>query len=142
MKFAYSVNFFVVNVCQRHIVAVHKRKTEIVVLEIKSVAHGRRHLVYETENAFIFAAALFVHQKIRKRKTEISIAFSGKAMLFPVAADNNGNITRNIRRFEHIIQHVADFSSVHADKFIVGFDFSVKRTFSVNGNYFCHKLSP
>ena len=63
-------------------------------------------------------------------------------MLFPVAADNDGNITRNIRRFEHIIQHVADFSSVHADKFIVGFDFSVKRTFSVNGNYFCHKLSP
>ena len=88
-QFAYTVEFRIIDVCQRHVISVYQRKAEIVILEIKGITHRRRHLVYEAENALVFASVLFIHQKIRETQSEIAFAFFFKSQFCPVASHDD-----------------------------------------------------
>lgn len=56
-----AVDFSLVQVGQRDIVAVQKGKAGVIILKIQRFTQSGRQLVDKTENALIGAAVFFVH---------------------------------------------------------------------------------
>ena len=71
MIFDHTFHILVRHVCQRHIVALQKGKTRIVVFKIQCFPHSLRHLVNETENTFVAAGTVIVHQSVFKLDPQI-----------------------------------------------------------------------
>ena len=73
LKINDTLNVVFLHVGQRHIVSLKEGKTGIIVLKIKGFAHARRHLVNETENAFVAAGLVIAHKSVLKGNAQILV---------------------------------------------------------------------
>ena len=73
LKINDTLDVMLFHVGQRHIVSLKEGKTGIIVLKIKGFAHARRHLVNETENAFVAAGLVIAHKSVLKGDAKILV---------------------------------------------------------------------
>ena len=108
-----SLNIMVVHVGQRHVIALKKRQTGIVILKIQSIPHSFRHLVDETEHTFISAGAVLIHETFPELHSQffICIFFNFQLPLLAVRfLDQEQNLL--VFRIKLIIKNIFNFMSV------------------------------
>ena len=69
------LNFRLRKICKGNIITEKKGQTGVIILEIYTLPHTLGILIYEAEDAFVFAGLLFVHQRGCKFKTDLKIVF-------------------------------------------------------------------
>ena len=79
VKIDYALNFALRKVGEGYIAAHQKAEAGIIVLEVNTLSHAGRVLVYEAENALICAASGPVHQIGFKLKAKIAALSLAKA---------------------------------------------------------------
>ncbi len=126
---------------ERHIIALQKGKPGIVVLKIKRFPHALGHLVNETENAFVPAGPILVHQPVFKKNPQVLVIslFNFQQPLFPGRLFH-----QNLHIFFLcqilVIKNILYFFAVYAKQPVPRFDFHFLRDTACFHGF--HNMSP
>ena len=116
--FYYAVDILIREVCHRDIVALQKRKTAVIILEIERVSHSFRKLVDKAENAFVSARVLAIHEKCLKFQPDIIVfVFFYFSVIF-LSVSPQQNIKLFIAYMKSVVENIVNRVSVHAYKLI------------------------
>ena len=66
-----TVNIMVAHIRKRYVISLQKREPRIVIFKIQRITHALWHLIDETENTFVTAGTVFIHQRILKSNPKI-----------------------------------------------------------------------
>ena len=121
---AYSVNIMLRHIRQRHIITLQEGESGVIILEIQSFPHIRRHLVYKAENTLIPAAPVRIHKPGLKFDSQIlvEVLLNLQKPLFSVSFLNQ-DLNIGILNQKLIVKYIFDFLLIDRQQQISCFDF-------------------
>ena len=137
-----AVDVRVGKVGERDIIAEKEGKAAVVVFEINIFAHSLGILVDETENAFVAAGMLFVHQVGGELQADIIVLGLFERYRERFAASAKGKLQFFLGDIKTVIQNVCNCVAVDVYKRIAGqYACLCGGGISFDAGYFYHRIT-
>ena len=119
-----TVDIVIGHIGQGDIISLQKRKPGIIVFKIERITHTLWHLINKTEDTFVVAGTIIIHQTIFKFDPDIIFIFFFylKLPFFPVRFAYQKFYIFIVHQIM-IVQNIFDLFPSHGKKLVSRFDF-------------------